>query len=67
MPKKNGHALIRDIAREFPNVKIFAITGNISFNPDNELDIAKALGAVHVFRKPIEIRALIDAIEKLAA
>jgi CheY-like chemotaxis protein len=67
MPKKNGHALIRDITKEFPNVKIFAITGNISYNPDNELDIAKALGAVQVFRKPIEIRVLIDAIKELAA
>jgi CheY-like chemotaxis protein len=67
MPKKNGHALIRDITREFPNVKIFAITGNISFNPSMTLDVAKTLGAVQVFRKPIEIRTLIDAIEELAA
>jgi CheY-like chemotaxis protein len=67
MPKKNGHMLIRDVSKKFPDVKIFAITGNISPDPDNELDIAKALGAVQVFRKPIKMRVLRDAIEKLAA
>jgi CheY-like chemotaxis protein len=67
MPKKNGHTLIIDITREFPEVNIFAITGKKSIKPGWELDIATTLGAVRVFRKPTKIYSLLDAIKKLAA
>lgn len=66
MPDKNGHTFILEILDEFPETKIFAITGKVSFAPEMELDIAKTLGAISVFRKPIKISELLAAIKKLS-
>ena len=66
MPKKDGHTLILDITEEFPEANIIAITGNVSFDPEMELDMAQDLGAVKTFQKPVKLRVLLDAIEKLA-
>jgi len=66
MPKKDGHTLIIEITNEFPGANIFAITGNVSFDPGMELDMAQKLGAVKTFQKPVKFRALLDAIGELA-
>ena len=65
MPKKDGHTLIIEITNEFPGANIFAITGNVSFDPGMELDMAQKLGAVKTFQKPVKFRALLDAIGAL--
>lgn len=65
MPKKDGHTLILDIMKEFPGTNIFAITGNISSDPEMELDMAQNLGAVETFQKPVKLSALLDAIREL--
>jgi CheY-like chemotaxis protein len=67
MPNKNGYTLILDIKKEFPRANIFAVTGNISFDPGWEFDLAKKLGAVKTFKKPVKLRTLLDAIGELAA
>ena len=66
MPKKDGHTLILDITKEFPEANIIAITGNISFDPEMELDMAQDLGATKTFQKPVKLRTLFDAIKELA-
>ena len=66
MPEQDGHAFIYEILKEFPDVKIFAITGNKSFNPEMELDIAETLGAVKTFAKPVKISRLLAAIRELS-
>ena len=65
MPKKDGHQLILDMTKEFPGVNIFAITGNVSFNPEMELDLAEKLGAVKTFQKPVKLNTLLDSIREL--
>ena len=65
MPEKDGHAFILEVLQEFPGTKIFAITGNKSFEPEMELDIAKTLGAIQVFAKPCKLSELIAAIREL--
>jgi CheY-like chemotaxis protein len=65
MPKKDGHTLILDITKEFPESNIFAITGKISFDPEMELDMAQKLGAAKTFRKPVKFSALLDSIKEL--
>jgi CheY-like chemotaxis protein len=65
MPKKDGHTLILEIKEEFPETKIFAITGKVSFDPEMELEIAQKLGAAITFRKPVKFSALIGAIKGL--
>ncbi|MFC1817345.1 response regulator, partial [Thermodesulfobacteriota bacterium] len=66
MPKKDGHTLILDITKEFLGAKIFAITGNASFDPQMELDMAQNLGAVKTFQKPVKLSTLLNAIGELA-
>jgi CheY-like chemotaxis protein len=58
MPEKDGHTLIDEIMREFPEANIFAIT--------RELNIAEALGAKRVFAKPVKLSELLDAIKELS-
>jgi len=65
MPEKDGHAFILEVLQEFPEAKIFAITGKKSFEPEMELDIAKTLGALRVFAKPCKLSELIAAIREL--
>jgi CheY-like chemotaxis protein len=67
MPEQDGHTFIHRILQEFPETKIFAITGHKSFEPEPyiDLNIAKALGAVQVFTKPIKINDLLEVIKKL--
>ena len=65
MPEKDGHAFILELLQEFPEAKIFAITGKKSFEPEMELDIAKTLGALRVFAKPCKLSELIAAIREL--
>ncbi len=69
MPEKDGHTFIHEIMQEFPGTKIFAITGKKSFEPepDVDLDIAKILGAIKVFAKPIRISELLAAIKEISA
>ena len=66
MPEKDGHTLILEVKRDFPNVHIFAITGKNFFDPQMELDIAKTLGAIKVFTKPCKLSQLLAAIKKLS-
>ena len=69
MPEKDGHTFIHELLQEFPETKIFAITGHKSFEaePYIDLDIAETLGAVRVFPKPIKISELLAAIKEIAA
>ena len=66
MPKKDGHTLIMDITKEFPGANIIAITGNVSFDPEMELDMAQDLGAIKTFLKPVKFKMLLDAIGEIA-
>jgi len=66
MPEKDGHTLILEVKQEFPDVHIFAITGKDFFDIHMELDIAKTLGAIQVFSKPIKLSQLLAAIKALS-
>ena len=68
MPEKDGHTFIHEVMQEFPETKIFAITGKKSFEPEPyiDLDIAKLIGAIRVFAKPIKISEILATIKKLS-
>ncbi|MCJ7540095.1 MAG: response regulator, partial [Desulfobacterales bacterium] len=64
MPEKDGHAFILEIMQEFPRTKVFAITGKITMmGIETELDIAKTLGAIKIFTKPVSLSELLEAIK----
>lgn len=65
MPEKEGLETIKEIKKEFPDVKIIAISGgghkgNMSF-----LTIAKHIGANTALKKPFSIEDLSNAIKAL--
>ena len=66
MPGKDGLAMIRDLKKEFPDVKIIVISGADADVPDR-LQVARELGAIRALRKPFAPDALLDAVNEVLA
>jgi YesN/AraC family two-component response regulator len=58
MPKTNGLELMVELNRSFPNVKVIAM----SSGRESGLHAAKLLGVRQTIQKPVDIRALLDAV-----
>ncbi len=65
MPGKEGIETIRDLRREFPNVKIIAVSGGGRIGPDSYLKMAKGVGALRTLSKPIDRMGLLNAVEEV--
>lgn len=65
MPEKEGIEIIIELKRDYPDVKIIAISGGGRINPEDYLDIAKKLGAHRIFTKPVERKKLLNAVREL--
>ena len=66
MPEKEGFETIAEIRRDYPNVKIIAISGGGSIGATNYLKLAKTLGAKFAIEKPIDMKELLAAVRQLA-
>jgi len=53
MPKKDGLNMIMELKKEFPKVKIIAISGGGAIEPKRYLALAQGLGAGRILYKPI--------------
>ena len=63
MPEQDGLESIIALCREFPKVKVIAITGSIDkIGILDFLDVAEMLGASRTLQKPFEIQTLLDAV-----
>ena len=65
MPEKEGIETIIELKKEFPDVKIIAISGGGDSGPESYLQIAKKLGAEETFSKPVDWPELIKTIKAL--
>lgn len=65
MPEKDGWEAIVELRRDYPDIKIIAISGGARLGPYSYLAIAKRFGAQRVFAKPIEKTELLRAIGEL--
>ena len=66
MPEKEGIETIIELRKEFPELKILAISGGIpGYGPDHFLNIAQKLGADRSLDKPFNMGQLLTAIEEL--
>ena len=64
MPDQDGLETTATLRREFPNVKVIAITGGSDMiGILNFLDVAKMLGAHRVLQKPFEMKTLLDTVQ----
>ena len=65
MPEMEGIETINHVKKEFPHIKILAISGGGKGSPYSYLNIAKRLGADSTLSKPFVKQQLLDAINEL--
>lgn len=65
MPEKEGIETTMELKKEFPDVKIIAISGGGQGSPETYLQIAERLGVQAAFSKPIDWPNLIKMIKTL--
>jgi CheY-like chemotaxis protein len=65
MPGKDGIETIQELKKEFPDIKIIAVSGGGRLGPQDYLHLAKMLGAQRTLTKPIKLPDLLKAIEEL--
>ena len=53
------------LKKDFPDVKIIAISGGGRMEPDSYLQLAKQVGAIRTFLKLIDRKELLKAVRKL--
>ena len=65
MPEQEGMETITFLRREYPDIKIIAISGGGRIGPETYLPAAKELGANEVFPKPFSIDKIIGVVKNL--
>jgi len=65
MPNKDGIGMILDLKKEFPDVKIIAMSGGGLNKPDGYLKGAKKLGAACTLTKPIDREEMLKAVREI--
>jgi DNA-binding response OmpR family regulator len=65
MPEKEGIETIMDLRREFPDVKIIAMSGGGIIQAEDYLGMARGVGAHRVFEKPFGVSDMLKAVREL--
>ena len=65
MPDQEGIETIIQLRKEFPNVKIIAMSGGGRITPEIYLNSAASLGAGRTFAKPFDTDDFLAAIKEL--
>lgn len=65
MPEMEGIETILNLRKRYPDVKVIAISGGGRNRPDDYLHLAKKLGAMRTFIKPVDRNHLLDAVKQL--
>ena len=64
MPNKDGIGMMIELKKEFPRVKIIAMSGGGVNRPEGYLDGAKKLGAARTLTKPIDRDKMLNAVKE---
>jgi len=65
MPEKEGIETIRELKRDFPHIRILAISGGGRGSADSYLDLAAKMGADSLLKKPFVKQELLEAVQSL--
>ncbi|MFQ5722487.1 MAG: response regulator [Candidatus Aminicenantales bacterium] len=65
MPEKEGIETIIELKRNYPRVKIIAISGGGKVIPEIYLEMAEKLGAACTIKKPFQREDVLDAIHQI--
>jgi len=66
MPEMEGIETIHDLCREFPEVKVIAMSGRDPRMKFDVFEVAQQIGAARTFKKPFRFEELIAAVNALA-
>ena len=64
-PEQEGLETITALRRDYPGLKIIAISGGGRIGPEAYLPAARELGADRVFSKPFDVRELAETVREL--
>jgi CheY-like chemotaxis protein len=64
MPGKDGLATMLELHRDWPDVKVVAISGGGFDGTMDMLPMAERLGAFKVLHKPVSVPALLEAVDE---
>lgn len=67
MPDMEGIETISKLRKGNPDVQVIAISGGGRISPEDYLYLAKKLGAVKTFSKPVDRNELLEAVKELTA
>ena len=65
MPEKEGIETIIELKRDFPDIKIIAISGGGRIDPKDYLYLAEKLGAQVTLEKPFTRKEVLEAVYEL--
>ena len=65
MPEKEGIQTIMELRRNFPDVKIIAMSGGGTVGPETYLAMARELGADRTLSKPFTMATLTGMVKEL--
>lgn len=65
MPDKEGLETIQELKRDYPDLKIIAMSGGGRIGSENYLNVAELYGAERVFKKPFRLDDMIAAAKEL--
>ena len=65
MPEKEGIETIIELKKDFPDVKIIAVSGGGLVEANSYLEMAKKMGATEVLTKPIKNEELLEIISEI--
>jgi len=65
MPEKEGLDLILELQRDYPSIKVVAISGGDRIEPEYYLELAQILGAYKTLTKPFNPQVLLETVAEL--
>ncbi|MCP4108457.1 MAG: response regulator [Desulfobacteraceae bacterium] len=65
MPEQEGLETIIKLRKEFPEVKIIAMSGGGIIEPEPYLNMAEKVGALRTFTKPVNRKELLEKVREV--
>lgn len=65
MPEQEGLETISRLKKDYPGIKIIAISGGGRIGPEAYLPAALQLGADKVFSKPFDVQEIVDTVREM--
>lgn len=67
MPEMEGIELILRLRRDYPHLRVIAMSGGGRFAPNDYLQVAKVSGAARILAKPFTIEQLLTTVREVLA